>query len=282
MKRIALLVLVTALVAPQSFAGNSFIKSLDAASKKAKASNSLIFVDLFASWCGWCHRFEQEVVPSEAFQKATDDMVLLRLNTEDGGEGTKFAQKYNVTSLPTFLVLTPDLGLAAIIKGYYPAATFATLVGEAKKKQAEFEKRVANEGKLAKDYPARLELAKEFNARQAYDKSEPRLRKLTTEKGVPTAVRDQAFYELAVAQFLQKKYPDTLKTLSTLHSLQKTGEPVERGRLLASQVYMDQGNILGAANELRAFKKSYPNSPLIATVNAILPQLEQQLQTKTQ
>lgn len=278
MKRLAPIALAVALLAPQAFAGaNPWIKSLDAAQKKAKTANQMIFVDLFAEWCGWCHRFEKEVTPSAAFQQSTDDMVLLRLNTEDKGEGQKFAEKYNVTSLPTFLVLTPKLELAAVIKGYYPAATFAELIGKAKTQHGEFMKRVASEAKIAKDYDARLQLARDFGARQMYSESEPRLRKLVADKRTPEKVRNDAQYELAVALFLQKKYEDSIKAARELTSRVKIGEATERARLLTAQAYMDTGNLLGAANEFRSFKAAYPSSPLLKNVDAILPQIERQL-----
>src|ERR1700694_1839053 len=92
LKRSALLAVVALLLVQQASAG-TWLTSLNAAQKSAKARKQLIFVDLWADWCGWCHKMEQEVFPSEAFQKATKDKVLLRLNTEDGSEGTKLAQQ---------------------------------------------------------------------------------------------------------------------------------------------------------------------------------------------
>ena len=86
MKRFALAAAVALLIVPQAFAG-AWIKSLPVAQKKAKEAKQLIFVDLFADWCGWCHRMEQEVFPSAAFQSATDQMVLLRLNTKTAPKG---------------------------------------------------------------------------------------------------------------------------------------------------------------------------------------------------
>jgi len=122
-RRILLFSAVT-LLAGQAFAG-PWVTSIDAAQKKAKASHRLIFVDLFADWCGWCHRFEEEVIPSQAFQTATDEMVLLRLNTEDGKDGTKLSHDYGINSLPTFVVLNSDLLIAGVLKGYSPAKEFA-------------------------------------------------------------------------------------------------------------------------------------------------------------
>lgn len=281
MTRRTILAAALALVlAPQTFAAGTWLKSMTAAQKLAKEKNQFILVDMFAEWCGWCHRFEREVFPAEAFQTATKDIVLLRLNTEDGGEGTQYARKYGITSLPTFVLLTPDLTLAGTIRGYAPAPQFVNLLNETKRKYDAFARASKNEASLAKDYPARLDLAKEYMSRTEYDKSEPRLKKLLTEKGVPAAIRDEASFQLAATYVMQNKLDDALKTINQLTSLSKTGDFVERSKVLAGQIYLQQGNLLGAANEFRNFKKNHPNSPLIANVNAWLPDIERRLAGK--
>jgi Flp pilus assembly protein TadD len=55
---------------------------------------------------------------------------------------------------------------------------------------------------------------------------------------------------------------------------------VERARLLNGQIYMQQGNLVGARDEFRAFKEMFPNSPLIRNVDAVLPELEKRLNGK--
>lgn len=279
MKRVALIAAFAVLIAPQTFAGAGFLKTVAAAQKVAKQKNQLIFVDLFAQWCGWCHRFEAEVVPSEVFQKATNDMVLLRLDTEDGGEGTKIAQKFAISSLPTFLVLTPDLTLAGIIRGYAAPNEFVKMLKETRGKHEKFLALVASEKTFGKDYQRRLDLAREFNMRSAFADSEPRLKKLVAEKGVPTAIRDAAYYDLAVAQILQKKYGESLQTTKALLGISKSGEPVERAWLLQAQIYLEQGNLLAARDQFRKFKQTFPNSPLNRNVDMVLPDLDRRLGT---
>jgi Thiol:disulfide interchange protein len=263
-------------LAPQTFAG-PWLKSISAAQKAAKDKNQLILVDMFAEWCGWCHRFEREVFPSETFQNASNDLILLRLDTEDKADGTALARRYSVTSLPTFLLLAPDLSVAGIIRGYAPAPQFVQMLKETRDKYSDFQKRVTGEPKIAKDYTARLELAKEFIARSSYDKSEARLRKLMTEKGVPATVRDEAFYQLAVSYAMQQKFDQGLKTVRDLTAVNKAGDAVERARLLAGQIYLQQGNLLAARNEFRSFKKDYPKSPLVNNIDAVLPDIERRL-----
>lgn len=263
-------------LAPQMFAG-TWLKTVAAAQKVAKEKNQLILVDMFAEWCGWCHRFEREVFPSAAFQKATTDLVLLRLDTEDGKEGTQMARKYGINSLPTFVLLTPDLSVAGQIRGYAPPDQFVKMLAETRTKHEQFMVRVKNEKNLGKDWPSRLQLAKDFTARSAYDQSEPRLRKLTTEKGIPAAIRDEAYYELALTHVLQGKYADATKVIKELNGLSKLGESVERSRLLLGQIYMQQGNLPAARDEFRSFKETFPSSPLIRNIDQVLPEIERRI-----
>lgn len=275
MKRISLALLVALMVVPQASAG-PWIKSLADAQKKAKSANQLIFVDLFADWCGWCHRMEQEVFPSQTFQGATDDMVLLRLNTEDGNEGTLLARQFQATSLPTFLILNGDRQLAGIIHGYQPADVFVKLLKDERTKYKDFQDRLRNESAVTEPQK-RMELAKELRTRFALSDSETRFSKLANQRGLAPNVRDEAYYELAYTQLVEKKYDDVLKTLKKFAGVQKEGEWFERSRLLASDVYIGQGNWAAAAENLRDFKKTYPDSKFVKSVDYVLPQIEQQI-----
>lgn len=271
--------MLAAVFVPQAYA-SPWIRSLATAQKKAKDGKQLIFVDMFADWCGWCHRMEQEVFPSAAFQNATDKMVLLRLNTEDGADGTQLAQKFGITTLPTFLVLTHDLTVAGIIRGYAPPNDFVKSLTDVQTKYSNFLGLISNEPKFGSDYNKRLQLAQELHARGNPRDAEPRLRKLTIDGKAPSTVRDQAYYDLAMLTFEQRRYDDALKTIREFAKVQSQGEPYERSRLLAADVYLAQGNLMAAVNELRSFKATFPKSPLVQNVDYILPQIEQQLAPK--
>lgn len=277
MRRISLLaVLLTLVIVPQTFAAG-WIKSVAAAQKAAQAGQKMIFVDLFAQWCGWCHKFEADVVPTADFQKATSKMVMLRLDTEDGADGTAFAQRYQISSLPTFVVLNHDMTVVGLIRGYAPAAEFVKMLDSSIAKYKSFVKMATSESTFPKDYAKRLDLAKEYRLRQNYNQSEPRLKKLTTEKGVPADVRDQAYYELGILYLLQGRYPEVTKTIDAFSKVQKEGEPYERARLLATDVCIARGDLRCAADSLHNFKDEFPNSPLIPNVDMMLPSIERQL-----
>jgi len=271
------MIVVALTAAPGLFAGGTWHKTVAAAQKMAKEKNQLILIDMFAEWCGWCHRFEREVFPSQVFQDATKDIVLLRLNTEDGAEGTQIARKYSVTSLPTFVLLDPELSVAGMLRGYAPPNDFVKELKETRKRYTDFQTRVSNEASIAKDPVQRLALAKEFTQRGMYDKADARFRKLTKEKGIPVAIRDEAYYNLAINYVVQSKLNEGMAVIRELTSLSKLGESVERARILAGEIYFQQGNMLGAANELRSFKKAFPNSQLLPNVELLLPEIERRL-----
>lgn len=273
----SILVLTVALAIAPSAAAGTWLKTVADAQKTAKAKNQLILVDMFANWCGWCHKFEREVFPSAVFQQATKDIVLLRLDTEDGKEGTEMARRFEVRSLPTFLLLTPDLTTAGVIRGYAPPAEFVKILNQTRAKHESFVQRVKNEKSLSKDYVARLELAKEFATRNAFDDSAVRLQKLTAEPKIPAAVRDEAYYQLALVHAMQKKFADARKALTQLFSLSRYGEAVERAHVLSSQIHVEQGNLKAAQEELLNFQAQFPDSPLMANVERMLPEIERRL-----
>lgn len=277
MRRVLLLATLIAFAAvPRSFAG-AWLKTAAAAEKAAREKKQMIFVDLFAQWCGWCHKFESDVVPAEVFQKATANMVLLRLDTEDGADGTKFARKYQIQSLPTFVVLNPDMTIVGLIRGYAPAAEFVKMLDGTIQSYRNFKKLAAAESTFLTDYDKRSVIAREFMNRLNFAESEPRFKKLMTEKGVPVAYRDQAYYSLAAGYLMQGKFSEVTRTLDDFGKVQSQGETYERARLLASDVCIAQGNLRCAADELKKFKKQFPSSPMIPNVDMILPSIERQL-----
>jgi TolA-binding protein len=167
--------------------------------------------------------------------------------------------------------------IAAMIRGYAPATDFVKSMNEGLGKYGDFQKRVSQEGSFGNDYQKRLDLAREFTSRFGLTQSEARLRKLTTDKSVPVDVRDGAYYELAVAQLLQNHLDEAIRTIVTFGKVETKGEAYERARFLLSQVYVQQGNLMAAANELRAFRSQFPNSPLTRNVEIMLPGIERQL-----
>ena len=71
----------------------------------AKAENKLVFIDVYASWCGPCKMMSEEVFP----QKSMGDyfnprFVCIKIDAEKG-EGVELAKRFNVRAYPTFVIL---------------------------------------------------------------------------------------------------------------------------------------------------------------------------------
>lgn len=269
MKRI--FVLIAAMTVALSAEAGVWHKKVATAQAEAQKKNQLIFVDLFAEWCGWCHRMEREVFPSEAFQKATSKMVLLRLDTEDRGEGSKWAQDYGVRSLPTFVILAPDMTVAAIINGYAPATEFVKKMDHVIAQYGEYKKTLA----AAHTQPAekQVELYRELVGRHAFADAEKRLTKLVSGK-IAAQLRGEASYWLALAQASQKKYAAAVKTIDTAVKQKPTGKPLEQLAFLKAQIYAEQNQVKQALAELNSFQAAYPKSELILPVRRLAQQLE--------
>lgn len=270
-----LLMLAVALFAMNAEAGSTWFKTIDAAQKEAKKKNQLIFVDLFAEWCGWCKRAEQDIFPSEKFQKATDDMVLLRLDTEDRGEGTRLASNMGVTSLPTFLVLTDDLVVAGMIRGYAETDVFSAQVVKTKNAWADELKELSQD--YANNPGKQLEVIDKLLARHGYARAEGRLKTLLTMKNIPAETRSKSYYNLAVAQIGQGNSAGAMKTLEQLEHSKPSATIAEDAAFMKAQIYLQQNQLKPALAEFKRFKTKYPNSENLQFVNAVIPQLESAL-----
>lgn len=268
----SILVLFALLLAANPASASVWKKNLADAMKTAKAENKLVFVDLFADWCTWCHRFEKEIVPSEDFRRATANMVLLRVDTEDRGEGAALAKRYGVSRLPTFLILTPDEVLAAKIQGFAPPAKFVAQMKSDVARWENFKKQLDS----AKALPPResLELARELVQRHDFATAEARLRPLWNDAKTPADVREEAGYLLGMAQATRGRYTEALQTLEKVLARNPSGPTAENARLQRGKIFLDQQNLAAALAEYRAFEKSFPQSAHRSAVTLYIAQIE--------
>jgi thioredoxin-related protein len=103
---------------------DGWLDDLTAARARAKAEDKPILVDLWADWCTWCKRLEKDVFSTPVFQQYAENFVLLRVDTEDGAEGTRLMEDFEVASLPTTLILSHDLIKIGELQGYLPVAPY--------------------------------------------------------------------------------------------------------------------------------------------------------------
>ncbi len=139
MKKIMLLTAVLAFIGSVALAQNDqgikFEKGTFAEIlAKAKAQKKLVFMDVYASWCGPCKRMAAEVFTQK---KVGDYFNATFVNAKfdaEVGEGRTIAARYGVNAYPTFLLLNGDGKLVGKMVGGSPADEFIRQVKELKAK----------------------------------------------------------------------------------------------------------------------------------------------------
>jgi len=97
--------------------------SFDEALVRARAEKKLIFVDVYADWCTWCTKMDEDVFVDSRVRKALLDFVPIKLDADRGG-GRAVADRYRVAGLPAYLVVNGDGELVGRFDGYLPVEPF--------------------------------------------------------------------------------------------------------------------------------------------------------------
>ena len=81
------------------------VTDLETGKRLALTTKKLMIVDFWASWCSPCHVMDAELWHSEAFDKLSDLIVLVKI---DFDQQRAIAMRYGVKSLPTVHIMSPN------------------------------------------------------------------------------------------------------------------------------------------------------------------------------
>lgn len=98
---------------------------------KAKKENKPVFLDISASWCGYCKRMKANVFTNPEVAKLYNASFINVSVDGEKGEGIQLAKKYGVKGYPTFVFLNPDGSLAFQTYGYHKPEEFLELAKKA-------------------------------------------------------------------------------------------------------------------------------------------------------
>ena len=104
-------------------AGDGWLTDLAAARKAAEAAKKPVFVDFQAVWCYSCYYMEEKVLSKEAFKKAAEGLVLLKLDV-DTPEGASLKKRLKVGYLPSYVLMDAAETELGRIVGEQPEADF--------------------------------------------------------------------------------------------------------------------------------------------------------------
>lgn len=104
-----------------------------AALARAKTEGKIVLVDVWATWCHWCTKLEEDVFSTPEFAEAAKDFVLLKIDS-DKNEG--YLGKFGTDGLPTTGFLKPDGQVLGAVAGYMPADKYLKMMAAAKALQS--------------------------------------------------------------------------------------------------------------------------------------------------
>jgi thioredoxin-related protein len=121
---------VSLVFAGLSRAESDWLRDFSKAQEEAKANHKLLFLNFTGSdWCGWCIKFDKEVLSQPQFKNfAHDNLVLVELDfprrksqpTEVKKQNVQLAQQYEVLGFPTIVVLNSSGQKVWQFDGYFP------------------------------------------------------------------------------------------------------------------------------------------------------------------
>ncbi len=124
------LLIATAVITPSVAEVKFHTGSTEELYQKAKSQNRFVFIDLYAEWCPPCRAMESNVFSREdvgAFM--AESFVSAKYNVDDK-IGNRLSAQYEVRSIPTYLIFTPNGELIGRMTGGMSAEDFMSRVGQ--------------------------------------------------------------------------------------------------------------------------------------------------------
>ncbi len=239
---------------------DAWLTSVDEAFAAARAGDRYVLVDLYAEWCGWCKVLEREVFTSRELRDFSRDMVLLRVDVDDGGEGSELQARYQANSLPTTLILDADMVKVGEVNGYAPTPRF---VASIRRELAEYEAMLELFARVKRggDIALMRRLAEDFHGRgdgaRAAALYQAMLERTASGNGAAWL-----HYLAADAYRLAGQFARAESSLMRALEIAGAGDPNLRESLdlLRFHIAHDSGDCGAAVASLERFLKSHPGS----------------------
>ena len=256
-------------------AGIRWETQLDDGLKKARHLNKPVMVDFWAKWCGWCKRLDQTTYIDPVVAKMAESFVALKVNTEGSGKEAAFAERYDISTLPTIAFLTPGGHLVYRINGYQGPGRFPQTLELA---QTEAKKVMAWEGALdknPKDAAALASLGTHMFEQEFYGEARDLLYQATlVDQARPPVERRRTRMLLAIVENYDRKFPEAETLLKEALGLQPSSDDEPKLLFILGRTYVSWGRKTEAQQTMHVILREYGQNPLAQKARDTLANLD--------
>lgn len=251
-------------------------KSFDDAIRTAKKAGKPIFVDFWADWCAWCRRLDRTTYADPLVVRMAQEFVPVRVNTEGSRRELEVTRKYQVTSLPTIVFLSPEGRQVARLNGFLGPGQFPQTMDAALTRAARV---MAWEQALAHDPDdarALSGLGIHLYEQQYFADARELLEKaVTRDANLPLGERRRCRMLLAILQHIEHNFAAAEKLVKEALSLQPSDEDEPKLLFVLGRTYVSWDRKEDAVATMQVIVRQYPLSPLAQKARETLINLGQ-------
>lgn len=104
--------------------GINWLTDVDKANELAGKDNKLIMIDVYADWCSWCTKLDEETYIDKDVIKESKKFINLKINPETDQKASEYLTPYKISGFPTILFVEPNGQLVDSIGGFLDAKAF--------------------------------------------------------------------------------------------------------------------------------------------------------------
>jgi thioredoxin-like negative regulator of GroEL len=248
---------------------------IEDAMRVARTQRRPVLVDFWATWCGWCKRLDQGTYVDPLVTKLAEGFVALKVNAEGATSEVEFAQRYDVSTLPTIAFLSPSGRLVYRVNGYQGPGQFPqtlNLVREEAQKVMSWEEAIE---KNPKDAMALASLGTHLFEQEFYEDARQMLSQATRfDHGQPVSRRRRTRMLLAIIQNYDRQYSDAEALLKDALGILPPGEDEPKLLFILGRTYVSWGRRSEAEETMQVIVRDYSQTPLAQKAKDTLAVLE--------
>ena len=257
-------------------------KSFEEAQKKARKSGKPIMVDFWAEWCGWCDRLNRTTYLEADVVRKAQDFVAVKIDTEGSKKEREITFRYDVTSLPTILFLSPEGRQLRRVNSFQSGYQFPFTMQEALETARGV---ITWEAALARNPDDAEALAGlgahlyDMGAREAQQQCLDEARELLTkavakDADSPLEERRRSRMLLAIIHNVEHDFSEAEKLVKDALSLGPQSDDAPRLLFVLGRTYLSAGRRTESVETFQIILREYPQSPIAEKARETLVNLD--------